>query len=292
VFSKTGSSPAKVEAARVRGAVRRWFLRDEVRMSQGQKLDSAALAELELTRRLLDAAELLLDYPKLTDAAIVLLCELCELVARQRTEPCASCENLSAELGAPSPAERHARVLALRDELGAHVAELEAVAYRHERVVALRRSRVAVTALVALGCLVSALFAAGVIGPAENLALNKPVTPSSVFKAEEYPPAGLVDGNADDVGFHTELEDEPSVTIAIGQNTIRRVVVVNRIAHRERALPLVVETSDDGKTYREFARRTQVFEKWTAKGAPVTARFVRLRTPKRTYLHLNEVSVH
>ena len=69
-------------------------------------------------------------------------------------------------------------------------------------------------------------------------------------------------------------------------------VVVNRASYRERALPLVIETGADGKTYREFARRKRVFEKWSATAPTVMARYVRLRVENETYFHLNEVSIY
>jgi hypothetical protein len=276
------------------GLARRWLLEEELRETAGLAPNDSVRRELELARRLLDAAELVLEYPRLSDAALVLLRDTAQLLVPERAELGPLSTGLSpSELAALGLAERQARLQALRDALGSRIAELEAKAYRHERVVLLRRARIAVAVLVSLSALLAVLFALGVIGPAPNLAFGKPVTPSSVFRGEKYPPAQLVDGNADDLGFHTELEDEPSVTIdLLAPQAIRRVVVANRFDYRERALPLVIETSADGKTYREFARRDRVFEKWTAKGAPVTARFVRLRVESPTYFHLNEVSVY
>jgi len=276
------------------GVARRWFLEDELRESPGRALDGSARAQLELARRLLDAAELILEYPRLSDAALGLLRDAAELLSPEREELRPISAGLSpGEVAALLPAERQGRLDALRVALGSRVAELEAAAYRRERLVALRRSRLVVAALVSLSALLAVLFALGLIGPAPNLALGKPVTTSSIYDAEDYPPAQLVDGNADDLGFHTELEDEPSVTIdLLVPQAIHRVVVVNRESYRERALPLVIETSADGKRYRLFARRDRVFGKWSATAPTVTARYVRLRVEKRTYFHLNEVSVY
>jgi hypothetical protein len=251
-------------------------------------------ARLELARRLFDAAELILEYPRLSDAALALLRDAAELLSAQREELRPVSAGLSpGEVAALVPAERQARLHALRVALGSRIAELEAAAYRHERLVALRRSRMVIAALVSLSTLLALLFALGVIGPAPNLALGKPVDPSTTYDGENYPPAQLVDGNADDLGFHTELEDRPSVTIDLREpQAIHRVVVVNRASYRERALPLVIETSTDGKRYREFARRDRVFEKWSAKAPTVMARYVRLRVENETYFHLNEVSIY
>ena len=59
----------------------------------------------------------------------------------------------------------------------------------------------------------------------------------------------------------------------------------------ERAVPLVVEVSDDRKRFREVARRGEDFQFWSAEFEPVTARYVRLRSPVSTTLHLRQVSV-
>jgi hypothetical protein len=290
------STPASSEsqASGLLGVARRWFLEDELRESRDRALDDSTRAQLELARRLLDAAELILEYPRLSDAALALFRDTAELLSIQREELGPLSAGLSpGEVAALVPAERQARLHALRVALGSRMAELEAAAYRRERLVALRRSRMVVAALVSLSALLALLFALGLIGPAPNLALGKPVTPSTTYAAETYPPEQLVDGNADDLGFHTELEDQPSVTIDLqAPQAIHRVVVVNRPSYRERALPLVIETSADGRSYREFARRDRVFEKWSASAPTVMARYVRLRVENETYFHLNEVSVY
>jgi hypothetical protein len=48
----------------------------------------------------------------------------------------------------------------------------------------------------------------------------------------------------------------------------------------------------DGKTFTQVARNDNPFLVWDAKFHPTTARYVRLKCEKKTYLHLNEVTVH
>lgn len=275
-------------------AVQRWFLRDELRDARTADPTEAPRRELVLARQLLDAAELLFGYEKLAGAALVLLGDAAVLLKPADPELAELSAGLSpSDIAALGSEQRRTRLLALRDAVTASVARLEAEAYRHERLLSLRRWRISLVSIGALSGLLAVLLALGVIGPAPNLALGKRATPSSNLEGEDYPPRQLVDGNADDLGFHTELEDEPSVTIdLLASQTIRRVVVVNRSSYRERALPLVIETSTDGKIYRHFARRQRLFNTWTAKSAPVQARFVRLRVENTTYFHLNEVSIY
>ncbi len=254
----------------------------------------------ERARRLLDAAELVAEYPYLSEAALLLLGEAIRVALQARAlgrdplasdapvapsvywselEQTSSGARLLAELGASAaeharegvlgssastlprlPQELEARLRALRRLAALLVAELEADDERLRRLLALRRLRVAVAALAVAALVLGTLFGLGLIGPKPNLALGKTVTASSALDAAAYPPAKLVDGNPDDLGLHTKLEDEPSVTLDLLEPlTIQRVVVVNRDEYRERAVPLIIETSLDGRTYREFGRRYELF---------------------------------
>jgi hypothetical protein len=127
-----------------------------------------------------------------------------------------------------------------------------------------------------------------------NFALNKKVTVSSSWQAGTYPPEGLVDGDTTRIGCHTNTERFPWALIDLGRSrTIHRVVVTNRLdGLPERAVPLLVEVSADGKTFSEFARKSDVFTSWTATHSAVKGRFVRLTAMNDTVLHLNEVEVY
>lgn len=60
----------------------------------------------------------------------------------------------------------------------------------------------------------------------------------------------------------------------------------------ELAIPLIAELSNDGKAYREVARRSDPFIVWRPRFKTESARYLRLRVPRRTILHLEEVSVY
>lgn len=93
--------------------------------------------------------------------------------------------------------------------------------------------------------------------------------------------------------FHTALEANPWVEIDLGKTrSFSRVRIRNRTdCCRERAVPLTVKVSKDGKTFREVGRQEDVFTVWTAVFKPVSARYVRVQAARRTQLHLNEVAV-
>lgn len=126
-----------------------------------------------------------------------------------------------------------------------------------------------------------------------NLALNAYVTTSSRYLPEVYDPKKLVDGDKLAIGCHSLVDPSPWAIIDLGEEvTVRRVVVTNRPdVPAESAVPLVIDLSADGNTYKEFARRLDPFRTWTATGNATTARFVRLTIPQTAVLHLNEVEV-
>jgi hypothetical protein len=49
---------------------------------------------------------------------------------------------------------------------------------------------------------------------------------------------------------------------------------------------------DDQKAWRVLGQRGEPFSVWTARFEPTTARYVRLRSPRTTMLHLDAVEIH
>jgi hypothetical protein len=94
--------------------------------------------------------------------------------------------------------------------------------------------------------------------------------------------------------FHTGMEQNPSIVFDLGgRKGISRVVVGNRLdCCPERAVPLVVSVSDDQKTWREVARKTESFTTWQAKFPRVRARYVKLHVAGGAMiLHLSRVRI-
>lgn len=127
-----------------------------------------------------------------------------------------------------------------------------------------------------------------------NRALFKPVEASSQYSTRRFPKDGLTDGLTDRLGCHTREQLSPWVRIDLLQPyDISKVVVINRPGRfYDRAVPLIVEVSLDGKSFDEIARRTTPFNTWAAEFAPVSARHVRLKVDAETTLHLQEVEVY
>lgn len=126
-----------------------------------------------------------------------------------------------------------------------------------------------------------------------DLAKGKPWrTSSSMFTC--HPDNIECGGARTTILFHTQEDAEPWFLIDLGAPTaFRSATVVNRRDDgKERAVPLVLEVSDDEQTWRQVSRRDEVFKVWKPKFDAVTARFVRVRVARRSYLHLEAVRVH
>jgi len=151
------------------------------------------------------------------------------------------------------------------------------------RVLVRRRWRVGLV-LAALTGMLAALVAliVAIIEPSD-LARGKPWKTSSTLHA--LFPNTLM--------FHTDTEMNPWFEIDLGKPTVVRAV---RLKNRtdccfENARPLLVEVSLDEANWQEVAHLDSVFTVWTVGIKPTTVRFVRLRVPRFTALHLEEVKV-
>lgn len=160
---------------------------------------------------------------------------------------------------------------------------LDAPRRRVDQVLGQRWGRIILVGAVAL----SIGFGAEVLTRGPNLAADKAFRTSST-----YADCGG-DGSCDALLFHTRSELNPWVEFDLGApKTFRSIEVTNRRdCCQDRAVPLVAEISDDGAQWTEVARRETDFTSWTAKFRPKTARFVRLRVPRESALHLEQVEI-
>jgi hypothetical protein len=162
------------------------------------------------------------------------------------------------------------------------VANLDAPRRRIDKLSMQRWTRVGL--VVAL--LLSTVYAARVLVLGPNLIEGKPFRTSTAY-------AGCADGACPDLMFHTENENSPWIEFDLGApQAIRRVEVTNRLhCCQDRAVPLVVEISTDRTAWTEVARRDLEFIAWRASFPRKTGRYVRLRVPRQTALHLKDVVV-
>jgi hypothetical protein len=128
-----------------------------------------------------------------------------------------------------------------------------------------------------------------------NYALHQKATVSLQHPAWTIDPSHLVDGNRAELGMHSNGSANPFATIDLGSiRRISRVVVYNRTdCCWERAVPLIIEVSEDGNKFKTVDTRNNPFKtEWTANFSSANARFVRLIALRPTFLHLNEVEVY
>jgi hypothetical protein len=180
-------------------------------------------------------------------------------------------------------------------ELVMRLAEpLELEANRLGRALFSRWARVAVVALIVGGALlwtgnkVASKFAK------PNLALHRPVTVSSQFPGQGTDHTLLVDGDHDNLGFHTNIDPQSWVVIDLGEvKKLSKIVVYNRAdGFEERAIPIKIKVSNDNVNWKQIAERKETFDKWTAKGLAAEGRYVRLENTPPNYFHLAEVEVY
>ena len=126
-----------------------------------------------------------------------------------------------------------------------------------------------------------------------DLADGRPWTASSIGIRCE--PASRNCGGRDrGVFFHTDLETSPWLRIDLGSNTEVSTVKIHnrRDCCSERAVPLLIELSNDGLSWRQVSRREDPFYEWRASFEPQIAKYVRMRVERRSVLHFEHVSVH
>jgi F5/8 type C domain len=156
---------------------------------------------------------------------------------------------------------------------------------------AVRLGLASVVGLIVVVWLGSSLFAPS------NLALHKKVTMSQSHPASTAPSdgSGLVNGEVE-AGYGVQTTRGAAwVMIDLDASyALGDVVVHNRKdGWFDEGLPLTLELSQDGKTFKEVARRTEPFtatNPWVVEAHGAEARFVRLRSP--SYIALTEIEVH
>lgn len=95
--------------------------------------------------------------------------------------------------------------------------------------------------------------------------------------------------------FHTRLESAPWIEFDVSSlNTVSHVIVTNRTDCPDcsaRAVPLVIEVADSDRNFRTIASRSADFSVWDVQFPRTPAHYLRLRSTRRTHLHLRQVRI-
>ncbi len=95
--------------------------------------------------------------------------------------------------------------------------------------------------------------------------------------------------------FHSNKADNPWVRLELPHfGEISGIVVVNRATHRERAVPLEISVSEDGKQWTRLAvfKKAKAVWRLDLRGRRVRARYVRAMKLGNGFLHLQNVRVY
>jgi hypothetical protein len=127
-----------------------------------------------------------------------------------------------------------------------------------------------------------------------NLALHRPVTVSSQYPTEGTDHSLLVDGDPDNLGFHTQSGGQQWVVIDLGSvRKFNKVVVYNRPdGFQERAVPIRLEVSNDNVNFTLLRERKETFDTWTVSDLHAEGRYVRLSNTPPNFFHLAEVEIY
>lgn len=127
-----------------------------------------------------------------------------------------------------------------------------------------------------------------------DLAAGKPWSVSSRLPECPLGESRLCGGVRLNILFHTAEEPSPWFEIDLGApTTFSHVFLRNRDdCCEDRAVPLVVEVSDDRRGWQQVARQADVFDDVLISFPPTTARYVRLRVNRSSALHLMQASVY
>jgi NedA-like, galactose-binding domain len=187
--------------------------------------------------------------------------------------------------GAPAEGEdlRRRNIATLSTFTRALIRHLEAPALARER---LRFRRIVTRAGAVLLVLGISLVAFVWVGSRWHGVMRGRMTTSSDYAACR------TTANCGNSIFHTNEEDQPWVMYDLGKEVqLHSIDVENRSdCCYGRAVPLVVETGNDAKEWKEQARVERTFSTWSAK-LRTNARYVRLRVDRNSILHLGAVVI-
>jgi hypothetical protein len=206
------------------------------------------------------------------------------------TQIAAAMRSTFVDLAEGSPEAQRATAELLQRSATRLVKSVQRVLWQLEWAKLKRFVRVLLLAVICVGLLV---FGLSVLMNKPDLAKGKPWRTSSIAY-ECHPDKSECGGATTNILFHTKQEKNPwfeydfGAPLAFSSLTIR-----NRSDFGlEVAVPLVVEVSNDDKSFHEVVRRTEAFAVWRPSFPTQHARYLRLRVARESMLHLEAVQVH
>jgi F5/8 type C domain len=193
-----------------------------------------------------------------------------------------------------SPSERTATRSAFRDLAGALLSRVHESRAGRRKLDAQRSWRVGGLALIVVVAVVGWFPLSDYIDQVRDRAVGAPWRTSSHYGSGGCKSPQQTCEGVDGWFFHTAEKDRnPWIEFDLsGSKSVSTVVVENRSdCCAERAVPLLVELSDDRHHWRKVAERQETFITWRAQFPSSNAAFVRLRAPHAVALHLKRVHI-
>ncbi len=213
---------------------------------------------------------------------------------RARIEAVLLGSNVAKDAALPED-EQQRRAEDARDFVHALARKLEGKDGVIERLVAQRALRVVFAIALLAVAVVTGFGLYFRLHRRHDLGAGRSYEVSSTFEDGDFDPiAHTIDRGTVSLLFHTKEEENPWFVLDLGAvHRVGTIEVKNRAdCCLDRAVPLIVEVSTDHETFVEVARRTETFLTWNATFEPRDVRWVRLRVPRRTWFHLERVSVY
>ncbi len=195
-----------------------------------------------------------------------------------------------AQLAEGTPEVQLATVAVMQHAAGRLVGRAQRVQWQLEWSKLKRLTRLAFAALLVILPLVAIVLA---LPEKPDLAKGKPWRTSSTASVC-HPEKSECGGVTTDILFHTANESNPWFEYDFGAPlAFSSLTIKNRSDYGpERAVPLVVEVSNDDKHFTQVARRDDTFGTWKPSFPTQHARYLRLRIARESMLHLEAVKVH
>jgi hypothetical protein len=191
----------------------------------------------------------------------------------------------------PASAERDARLA--KAFVSALIERCAGPAARVRRVRVERWLRTGSVVVLLLTALIGGNVALSRMSKGKDLALGKPWRTSSKF-ADCEPQHMQCGGKRTAIFFHTNDEENPWFELDFGKlQSFGAIEVDNRDdCCPDRAIPMIVEVSNDKQKWKQVGRRDDPFRTFHMSFTPVSARYLRLRIPRHVAFHLERVSVY
>lgn len=168
---------------------------------------------------------------------------------------------------------------------------IDGAAHVHERLWYRRLRRLSIPIVAIAVAAVGIAYGLERWERARDIARDRPWVASSHWPQPGCPSPAQECSSSPAYFFSTVEQNDPWVEFDLGSpQPVSGFSITNRLdCCSDRAIPLIIEVSTDHTQWKEVARRTEDFHAWKGSFRSTKARWVRLRVPRLSFLHLSRV---